>query len=117
MSSVTSRSKPTPIAAAHPAAQKSMEIHGAPVLRVVRMNIRGRYPSSARTNGRREYDMTSELNIPNELMAPPSTMAVFSQGPTRLPAKAPNDAVSQMDAEMPLRDMAAIGIAYESATM
>jgi len=97
--------------AAHAAAQMRIEIHGAPVRGWMRANMRGRNPSSAITMGRREYDSTRELNMPRELRAPPSTIANFSHGPTRLPANAAHDPVSHAEGAMPLRDIAANGMA------
>src|ERR1051326_7138701 len=80
-----SLSKLRPKDAVHAMPRITMANQGAPSLSLL-AKIFGRWPSSAIATGRREYDITSELKVPNSLIMAAPTSAAPSHGPTTMDA-------------------------------
>src|SRR5579863_8854764 len=116
MSSVTRRSNDIPSDSVQTTAHTRTDTQGTP--RRVRWlaKARGRKPSSARANGKREYDRLSAVHIPNALTMTPTTTETPRGVHPLARASSAQAPVSQLDGSTPASLMAANGTTYVTAT-
>src|SRR5579864_4228983 len=107
-----SLSKLSPRDAVHAMPRTMMATQGAPFFSL-KVKIFGRCPSSAIATGRREYDITSELKVPNSLIIAAATRAKPSQGPTTIDAMLAQLPVDQISDCTCRCQTASTGITYE----
>src|SRR5215467_8060213 len=107
-----SLSKLRPRDAAHAIPRITMAIQGAPFFSLD-VKILGRCPSSAIATGKREYDITSELKVPNSLIMAAPTSAAPSHGLTTRDAMLAQLPVAQISACTCRCQTAITGITYE----